>query len=763
MTPKNYVNAATLAAVLSTGLSLWGTPKTVYAQRRPLFLDAAVAGEPDRSDEAVKRSRFVRMNFRNLLETAQAEAQGKADAAVLDLNLFPDRSLRARIERVDQRKDHTAYFGKLEGTDGELLFVVQDGVVAGSIRGGGKLYQIRFAGGGVHEVQEVDPGLLAPDGEPLVAEAEEEGAAADSADIVAAGDDGTQIDVLVAYTAAARSAAGGTSAIQALINLGITETNQAYLNSGAIQRVRLVRTVEVVYTESGNIGTDLSRLRATADGFMDNVHTLRNTYGADLVHLITNNGGGYCGLAYVMESVSNAFKTNAFGVTARTCVSPNLSFAHEMGHNMGLQHDRYVDQSNVPYPYSHGYTNQAAFLPGAPVNKRWRTIMAYNTECQDNGMSCTRLMYFSDPRRFYTGDRMGVAGTSPSSSTDGPANARASLNNTRATVANFRATVNVPIAPTTISPTGNIIDTTPTFRWYPVPDATWYRLWVRRGSVDVPTHIQWYTSSQTGCSSGTGVCSVTPSAALTLGSYTFWIRAYNANGVGPWSAGRNFSIVPSGFNSQFNGSNAPWQVHSGVWSNVSSAWFYTAGLDGSSASASYPQDYTALDYRVRVWRYGSNGGNPTRIIVRGTPTPLTSQNHWARGYMFQITRNGQYSVYKDNLTALQGWTASTAINQGNAWNEMRVLAIGSSLRFYINNILVWSGSDSSFTSGRVGVGMYRGAGTTGNGLYVDYATLTVPADLEADAEADRIPLEQLHANERGRRDAGLSADSAPRK
>ncbi len=767
MRPMRYVSAASLAAVMSTGLAQFWAPETVLAaQKRPVFLDAAVAGDPDASsDAAVKRSRFVRMNFKNLIEASLAEKKGKADAAVLDLNLFPDKSPRVRIERVEQKKDHTVYFGRLDDDAGELVLVVQGGVVAGSLRGGGMLYQIRPAGkGGVHEIQEVDSALIPPDGEPLVAEdGDANSAAADvvEADPVAAADDGTKIDVLVAYTSTARAAAGSTAAMLALINLGITETNQAYANSGVIQRVRLVRTVEIAYTESSDLGTNLSRLRSNGDGHLDAVHGLRNTHGADLVHLIVNNGGGFCGMAYVMSTVGNAFKTSAFGVTARTCISPNLSFAHEMGHNMGVQHDRYVDTQNVPYPYAHGYVNQAALVGGAPANKRWRTILAYNNECSDNGISCTRIMYFSNPNRFFTGDRMGVLGSAASSSTNGPADAARTLNNTRTTVANFRQTETAPIAPTTISPSGNITDTTPTFRWFPVADATWYRLWVRKGGVDVGTHIIWYTAAQAGCSTGTGVCSVTPVPALTLGAHTFWIQGWNPGGLhGAWSAGRNFNIITAGFNSQFNGSIAPWQVHSGVWSNASSLYFYTAGLDGTGSSASYPASFTALDYRARVWRYGSGSTNPTRLIIRGIPLPLGSTNMWAQGYMFQITRGGQYSVYKNLTTALQGWTNSAAIVQGSAWNEMRVRAIGSSLFFYINNVLVWSGSDSSFTSGRVGVGMYRGAGTTGNGLYVDYATLTVPADMEADA-ADVISLEQLHANEKGRLNVGADANDVP--
>jgi hypothetical protein len=710
-------------------LALLWAPASLHAQRRPLFLDSAVEGEPDDSDQAVVRSRFVRVSFRSLLEWSQAGTRGAAASADLELNLFPDRSFRARLERADSHADHTAYFGRLEGPDaGELVLVVRNGLVAGSLRGGGKLFQIRFAGGNVHEVQEIDPDLLPPESEPLLAI--REGPEAEASGAVVAADDGTEIHVLVAYTATARAAAGSTDAIRALIDLGIAETNQAYLNSGAVQKVRLVGTVEVAYPESGDIGDDLTRLRLTADGNMDEVHALRNTFGADLVHLIVNGGG--CGIAYVMDDVSSSFASFAFGVTRRSCVSPNLSFAHELGHNMGLQHDRYVTLSNSPYAYSHGYVNLAAFVSGAPSEKRWRTVMAYNDRCSAAGFGCTRLMYFSDPAKSYNGDPLGVAGTAPSSSVDGPANARLSLDNTRVTVANFRATTGVPGAPTLVSPSGNVVDETPEFRWLPVPDAAGYRLRVRKGTVDLPTHGLEYTASAAGCSSGTGVCSVTPAAALTLGAHTFWIQAFNANGASPWSAGSDFSLVPSGFDSQFNGATEPWQAHSGAWSNRWRRFFHTAGIDGAFSSVSYPESFTDLDFRVRLRRNGSDRSNATEILVRGNPV-LAAGNEWAQGYRFRITRDGFYSVYRDQVTPLQGWTATSAIRRGIAWNELRVLALGPSLQFYINDILVWSGSDASLASGRVGVGMHRGAGTKWNQLLVDYATLGVPDDPGAES------------------------------
>ena len=205
-----------------------------------------------------------------------------------------------------------------------------------------------------------------------------------------------------------------------LINLAVSEANTGYANSGVNQRLVLARTQEYSYAETGNMNTDLSRIRSTSDGYLDGVHSLRNTYTADVVSFITNNGGSYCGLAYLMTSVSNSFKTNAFSVIDKDCATGYYSFGHELGHNMGARHDSYVDSGTTPYTYAHGWVN---------VPDRWRTIMAYNNQCADAGASCTRINYWSNTTRTYGGDPMGNAGT---------ANNAQVLNNTANTVAGFR-------------------------------------------------------------------------------------------------------------------------------------------------------------------------------------------------------------------------------------------------------------------------------------------------------------------------------------
>ena len=54
-----------------------------------------------------------------------------------------------------------------------------------------------------------------------------------------------------------------------------------------------------IYTPTGQLNTDLSRLEGTNDGHIDNVHTLRDQYGADLVSLLTTDSD-FGGLASTM-------------------------------------------------------------------------------------------------------------------------------------------------------------------------------------------------------------------------------------------------------------------------------------------------------------------------------------------------------------------------------------------------------------------------------------------------------------------------------
>ena len=264
------------------------------------------------------------------------------------------------------------------------------------------------------------------------------------------------IDVAVVYTPAAREEAGGTDEMAAVVDLMLAETNQAYTDSGVGHRVALVATSEVLYTEAGDF-RDINRLGNPSDGYMDEVHAMRERTGADLVHLIFKwQDHPFGGVAYL---------GGAFGLTCQHC--GGWVFAHELGHNMGLAHDRYAQlyagnqggRGPVSSDPAYGYVNQQAFAARAARSSRWRTIMAYGTQCADAYMHCSGLLRFSNARQEYGGDPLGVPFGVGGSEVTGSADAAAVLNATGPAAALWRdrpASANRPPAATRTLPDRNL-------------------------------------------------------------------------------------------------------------------------------------------------------------------------------------------------------------------------------------------------------------------------------------------------------------------
>ncbi len=469
---RRTIALAFIAALLPAAVA--GQESGIFTPPDPT-LETRAAENIAPPDSITLRRRLVRVDIDRLAQARATVAPGGASSAELRLNLFADAVLTGIVETTSPTPSGYLLSGRIEGLAGSTLTIVVNGtVVAGTIRTAGGTWRIRSVGDGLHVVSRVDESRLPPGGEPLrpppgdadfsrpLRDARIEQAAVSStrariapgpseiprtADPIALPrNTASRIDVAVFYTPAARRAEGGTAGIEALIDLMVAETNRAYADSGVQQRVALVARGETAYSESGRPGLDLGRLRSPLDRHMDGVHPIRNRSGADLVHLIGAwdlEATRTCGIAWIMLETSPGFSSSAFGLTHHAC--GGRTFAHELGHNMGLAHDRYQECDGetcggAAYPYGYGYVNQRAFDAGAPESARWRTIMAYNTQCGEEGdFYCERPLRFSNPRQTYRGDRLGIAGDVVSPSVTGPSDAVRALNHARATVESFRS------------------------------------------------------------------------------------------------------------------------------------------------------------------------------------------------------------------------------------------------------------------------------------------------------------------------------------
>jgi hypothetical protein len=261
------------------------------------------------------------------------------------------------------------------------------------------------------------------------------------------------VDLVLGYTTAFATRLGGTSQAVTRLNFMVDIANQAYANSKVNGRVRLVHTIEVDYpdaTLNRDALFDLSGLNCSIVGSgalhlpdadancttgsvpaaLQPLINARATYGADLVSLVRiyqvpeNQscgvswliGGGQASITtadapYALSIISDS-SGSQFPDNGSTC--RNETLAHELGHNMGLAHDRVtaarsdgvLDANEYGrYAYSFGYSTDS-------TGGNFYTIMSIPVPGQ------TSVRLFSNPRiNDCAGHACGVAGQTDNSAT----------------------------------------------------------------------------------------------------------------------------------------------------------------------------------------------------------------------------------------------------------------------------------------------------------------------------------------------------------
>jgi hypothetical protein len=243
--------------------------------------------------------------------------------------------------------------------------------------------------------------------------------------------DGTVITVLVMYTKAARDQAavaqgdppGSATAINLIIDAARDESRTILRDSDVDTRYDVVARELTSFNEPNSttpdeLGAILDELTAKGDNILDEAHTLRDTYKADVVILLAADPKEN-GIAWHMGTPSVSFQAQAFGVVNWKVAAGFYTFAHEIGHILGNRHNVEEDAKKTPYPYSHGYQFTGE-------GKRWYTVMSYRWKSGDAG---TRIPLHSTPRKTFASVPAGDAAT---------ADAARTAQATRVFVANFR-------------------------------------------------------------------------------------------------------------------------------------------------------------------------------------------------------------------------------------------------------------------------------------------------------------------------------------
>ena len=181
-----------------------------------------------------------------------------------------------------------------------------------------------------------------------------------------------------------------TAKVDGFIKQAIAVTNQGFINSKAPLRVQSCGSERTTFDEIVNSDEMWDKFTT----YIGTAEELRGT--ADAATLLVADSD-VCGLSNMDATGSGETIT----LIAKSCVLTQYVLGHELGHNLGLGHNK-EQEANEIYPDGLGY-----LIPGG----KYMTIQAYSSKLEE-----MEINYYSNPDVVFpkTGQPTGIKGSSNS-------------------------------------------------------------------------------------------------------------------------------------------------------------------------------------------------------------------------------------------------------------------------------------------------------------------------------------------------------------
>jgi hypothetical protein len=318
---------------------------------------------------------------------------------------FPDRAAVTLARARTQARGNNAFMWSGRGADCSAVFTVQGGGVTAALSCLNASYSIENGSAGNQQLTRYDQSKLPGESSPPIISTT--APVANAASPSAPGGADQVIDILVLYTAGVLQTldpAGGNVNTRRFAQSAVDQTQHAFDNSKAAAQVNLVHAKKVARADTGSVSDDLEYLRLFAEPI-----NLRNIWAADLVIQITEVGLNpvTCGVANVpgyngAPLPGPGFAQYALGVVARSCATADYTFAHELAHTLGANHNREASNNTTPvepWAFGHWATN---------IEGGARTIMSYPIAPSQCASPCPRVLNYSNSNVYVDWFRTGV-------------------------------------------------------------------------------------------------------------------------------------------------------------------------------------------------------------------------------------------------------------------------------------------------------------------------------------------------------------------